>query len=352
MTLNVAVFPPFVATNPYQRLLHEELNARGVSLEAPTGLSVDWMKRAQREVDAIHLHWLEYIIWSSQAQPRRWLADHGRALALAGLGHALPRWRPLVWTAHNLRAHEPRHPRLEDFVTYNVARGASAVVVHSHHAGRQVSARFRRSEGVWVLPHGNYIGAYPEPRRSREEVRDELGLAQDAFLYLAFGEIRPFKRVPEVIRTFRGLRQQDAQLLVYGKPRFAGDRHELVAAAEGDARVVTRLEWIPEERVTEILEAADALVINYEEIFSSGTLLLALSYGVPVVAPSSGAASEAARAPAVELFEPGELAQALLRVQDGDRRERSRAAFAAAAAHTWSIMADGLAALYEGLDPY
>src|SRR4051794_2899143 len=247
----VAVLPPIIDTNPYQRLLHAELEARGVIFDPYRGLNRKWLGRAIRTIDAFHLHWLEYLIRTGYAEPRRSIEDHLRAMGLLGLTAVGARRRPVVWTAHNLRAHEPRHPWLENHVTTGVARVATDVVVHSEHARRQLATSTGREHRVWTVPHGHYVGAYPPPRRSRAEVRAELGVPCDAFLFLSFGKPRSFKRVPEVIQTFRRSAPSDAHLLVYGKPRLSKTGHEICRAADQDPRVRIRLEWAPDEKVTE-----------------------------------------------------------------------------------------------------
>jgi glycosyltransferase involved in cell wall biosynthesis len=190
------------------------------------------------------------------------------------------------------------------------------------------------------------VGFYPPATRSRSAARAAIGLPGDAYTYLIFGQLRRYKRIPEAIRAFRTLPDRDARLLVAGAVRDATLRAELTDAAAGDTRVLLRLEHVPDERVTEIHRAADACVLPYGQVFSSGALLLALSLGLPVVAPAAGSAEIAAR-PAIEPFEEGGLADALRAVRSGDQAERTRAACAAAARFDWEPIADRTLQLYR-----
>ena len=85
-------------------------------------------------------------------------------------------------------------------------------------------------------------------------------------------------------------------------------------------------------------------MFNHAEVFSSGAVILALSYGLPVVIPAASGAGEIALPGAAETFAPGGLTDALARgSRDGDRRE---VALASAAACTWERTAERVLAAY------
>jgi glycosyltransferase involved in cell wall biosynthesis len=219
--------------------------------------------------------------------------------------------------------------------------------VHSEHARRRVADVYGQDTKIAVIPHGNFIGRYPPPRRSREEVRDRLGVARDAFAFLVFGQVRRYKRVPETIAAFRALRGDDLALVVAGSAWDPAERAAVERAAAGDPRVALRLGFVPDEEVGELHEAADAAVLGYRELFSSGALLLALSLGVPSVVPAHGSALEVAAPPAVEPFREGGLTEALETMTGGDRAVRCDAALAAARAADWESIGGDTAAIYR-----
>src|SRR3954470_22207033 len=53
----IASFPPAIPQNPYQRLLYAHLDELGVPLETAERFDVGWLRRARREVAALHFHW-------------------------------------------------------------------------------------------------------------------------------------------------------------------------------------------------------------------------------------------------------------------------------------------------------
>jgi hypothetical protein len=59
--LRVAVFPAPGGTNPYGRMLHAELERLGVEFVDGATLDARWVRGRRAAVDAIHLHWIEYL---------------------------------------------------------------------------------------------------------------------------------------------------------------------------------------------------------------------------------------------------------------------------------------------------
>ena len=53
-----------------------------------------------------------------------------------------------------------------------------------------------------------------------------------------------------------------------------------------------KIQFIPDEEMEIYLKAADVLVLPYKEIFQSGVLFLAYSFGLPVVATDVGSFRE------------------------------------------------------------
>src|SRR5439155_27091423 len=115
-------------------------------------------------------------------------------------------------------------------------------------------------------------------------------------------QVRGCRGGPEPGRVFRSLPDPDLGLGVAGAAWDDRVRAEIVDAAAGDERGVLRLGFVPDEEVAQLHQAADAALLAYREVFSSGALLLALGFGLPVVAPREGTAPEVADGLALEPF--------------------------------------------------
>jgi glycosyltransferase involved in cell wall biosynthesis len=92
---------------------------------------------------------------------------------------------------------------------------------------------------------------------------------------------------------------------------------------------------------------ADAAVLAYRDVFSSGALLLALSFGLPVVAPDVGTAAELVGDGAGELFAPEGLTEALDSMHHADQGARAGAALTVAHRYQWDRVGGETAELYR-----
>ena len=144
---------------------------------------------------------------------------------------------------------------------------------------------------VRVIPHGHYRDAYPNSI-GREAARASLRVAPDAHVALFFGQVRPYKGVVELVRCFRTITDQDAVLLVVGRPKDDEIAHAVETAASGDDRVHVHLGLVAVNEVQRYFNAADVVALPYIDTLNSGAALLALSFDRPIFAPARGAFAE------------------------------------------------------------
>ena len=128
------------------------------------------------------------------------------------------------------------------------------------------------------------------PRKGRSEVRRALRVRDNDFLLIHLSNLRPVKRVPDVLRVIADLKKDDAsvKLLVLAGDSFAAFR-PLVKRLGIEDRVIVK------ENVLDIenyLHAADGgLYASEKESFGMG-VLETMSFGKPVVATRVGGVAE------------------------------------------------------------
>ncbi len=274
------------AKNPYTWLLCSHLDALGVRVRDFTPA------RAFRGgYDVLHVHWPEKAL---NAGPLA-LRVAGAAAALAILDAAHLHGATVVWTAHNARPHESRHPKLEEWFWSAVVRRVDAVIHPSESGQRAVEARFPglAARPHAVIPLGHYRDTLPDTV-SREEARSSFGIPEHARVVTFVGLVRPYKNVPHLVRTARGLPAQAGEvvLLIGGAPHTRTVAHEIREAAGDDPRVHLALEHVPDQDLQRYLRAADLVVLPFTDITNSSSALLALSFDRPVLVPDRGAMGE------------------------------------------------------------
>ncbi len=281
--MKVLAQPAFNARgeNPYTWLLYHAMAAEVTDFSYRRSLDVRY--------DIFHMHWPELELNSIRSAVT---AAARLQLKLTLMDALRVRGTKIIWTVHNLKAHEGQHPRLEQWFWPAFTKrldGYIALTASGQTVARERFANLDRLKG-FVIPHGHYRGEYPLD--AGIDARRELGIAPQAKVFLFFGQIREHKNVPGLIRAFRKIASQDAVLCIAGRPTPASVAAELQREAAGDPRIQLHLENIPKERVQFFFRAADLVVLPYRDILNSGTALLALSFSRPILVPSRGAMGE------------------------------------------------------------
>jgi beta-1,4-mannosyltransferase len=279
--MNIATLPPTSWDNPYYRLFYGALESHGLKQMPGTRYAFDWFRQERHRVDAVHFHWLH-----------PYYTDPSLGLTVRNavrLRHFVIGLReqhiPIIWTCHNLLPHESRSRAVDVAVRLCMARHAQVVVVLSHAGARRVRRAFRPRGQILVVPHGHLIGVYPDGG-DRTRARQHLEIPERAFTYLFFGQVRPYKGVEELITSFRAVPDPDAHLLVAGWPLSVDYALHLRRIAAPDGRIRLVLDRVPDEELALYFAAADLTTLPFRRTpLSSGSIMLSLSLGIPVVIP-------------------------------------------------------------------
>lgn len=330
---------PLIETNPYGPLLVAALKRSGLDVVYGRCRDEDFIWLNRGRFDVLHLHWpyYDYVGSDRPSTERLMWAFVNHLRSARDLGYRI------VWTAHNIYPHDRTYHDLNHAFRVELCRIASAVIVHCGAAADEVRQRFGRDENVFVIPHGHFIGTHVAGS-SRAEARAELGIPDDVFVYGLFGSIAPYKGIEELIDAFAAL-SGDPWLVISGQGRGTYARRiEMRIRGRRLTRVVYRTfqEFAPGHELTRVLAAADACPVPFRAATTSGSLILALSWGRPIVAPALGCIPETILPGAGIVYEPeepGALAQALNDVRALDLVAASAAALASVARFGWDEVA-------------
>ncbi len=346
--VRIASWPHWYAPNPYLELFYGALQPHGVvhirHFDPETDPTV-----AVSSVDAFHLHWA-YPYWrdgqpgpATQAVRVARLAHQLRALRRAGV--------PLLWTVHNLAHHEG--DRLPDRLAYRLLhRMADLRIFHSRWARDEARSRYGETGGdMVVMPHGNYDGAFPDPAPG-DVTRKALGVSSDARLLLCFGQLRRYKGFDVALEALRHLPRGRFHLVVAGRS-VDGTGEALLRAAAHRRGVLVQPGDVEPQRLSDLLAAADVVLLPYRSVTGSGALLAALTFGCGVVASDLPYFREILDAhPGAGRLAPVEDPRALARAIDTflarPAHERERAARQAAESYAWPRVVEPVARWITG----
>ena len=230
----------------------------------------------------------------------------------------------IIWTVNNLYSHELIFPRFEKFVRSHFAKKADILIAQCNQAKKKVQKEFIiPSNKIYMIPHGNYITAYNN-EISKERAREILSLSKNQFVFLHFGNIRPYKRIDSLIENFSCLKNDgNIKLLIVGRSINKEIEDLLIKKAKGNTNIMFKFERIPNNDVQIYMNAADVIVTSYSAILTSGTVILAMSFGIPFIAPRLGCIHEISYENNPFLYNPKEtngLLNALQEVMDNKEK--------------------------------
>jgi glycosyltransferase involved in cell wall biosynthesis len=279
----VIFWPDYSQGNPYQRLLYAGADAEFVAGDIDAALQA-LASGTVRPADLVfHLHWLNALFRNTKTEDAaRTLAD-AFVIKLERLRAAGAR---LIWTIHNSLSHDTPFPHIEVDLSARIAQLADVIHLHSAGSAEEVARHFAvPRDKVRVARHGHYIGAYPD-FIDRDQARAALGIGAEDDVILFTGLVRPYKGVENLVSAFRNIlaERPRARLLIAGQQWFDPLESPGLTAAER-ARILTTNRFVENGELQLFFRAADIAAYPYQNILTSGSVLLALSFGVPVVVP-------------------------------------------------------------------
>ncbi len=218
-------------------------------------------------------------------------------------------------------------------------------------------------EKASVIPFGINT-TVPNTALTRDEARRRIGLEPGHRVMLFFGNIAPYKGLEYLAAAFEMLAAESPgyRLVVVGRPKGCEAYWRPIEAALDSealhARVVRRIEYVPDEETEVYFKAADVLVLPYTHVFQSGVLFLAYGFGVPVVATDVGSLKDeivvGETGAVCRPCDSGDLARALREFFASDlyaQREVRRPAIQAYAKerYSWEVVAEVIVNVYRGL---
>ena len=332
--------------NPYHALIYSTERYTPVKMEIDP--AIEKLEKAKKGI--FHIHWEEHLLRKSLSEAE---ASSQVSYFLERLGVYKKRGGKVVLTIHNAQPHELNYLAQFDRMRSTVLQLADRVLVHNLETIALLQQKFDIGlHKIFYLPHPSYLGVYEAVDATRKRLSN-LSLSND---FLLFGKIRRYKSVDKLLDIWPA-DDENLKLLIAGDGIPEDDYVEVVAdMAEALPNVRFDRRRIENEEMPGLLSQAKALIMPNEDFLTSGALLAAISFGLPVIAAAkSGVMEVLPTANHRFLFEPGNFQDCLDKIRsfsaltDEEVLELHQLAFERAGDYSASKISGIMAGLFDSL---
>ncbi len=228
--------------------------------------------------EIVHMHWWTYVLFP----PLFTISIISKI-----------RGKKIICNVHNVIGHESGF--IDRFLTKIFLKTCDKIICHSTQNKRKLVELYKiSSSDVTFLPIG--IPNYLIQKREKAESRKYLSLPENKFILLCFGNIRKYKGVDILLKSFAELQSkvEDIHLVIAGKPWIDFSPYqELIDSNNLSEKVTLQLDYVPNEDISAYFSAADLLVLPYTHFDAqSGPGRIALGYGLPMIVSDYGGLSD------------------------------------------------------------
>ncbi|MBP5579343.1 MAG: glycosyltransferase family 4 protein [Ruminococcus sp.] len=231
---------------------------------------------------------------------------------------------PRIFVCHNVFPHE-RFP-MDRFLTKLALKRGSAYITHSEKEAADLK-QITASPVCEAAVHPVY-NAFKIKDMTKEQAKQETGIAPGRKMLLFFGFIREYKGLRHIINAMPEILKYDPDIELWVVGEFRCEKEEYLAlikksGAEDRIRIVDG--YIPDSGIEKYFAAADIVVLPYESATQSGIVQIAYGFEKPVVATNVGGLPEVVldgkTGYIVPPKDPRALAEAVCRFFREDRAE-------------------------------
>ncbi|WP_346292098.1 glycosyltransferase [Sphaerothrix gracilis] len=234
----------------------------------------------------------------------------------------------IVWTVHNLFSHENFFPKIDLWVRKALTKFANKIILLNQVTAKSITKTYGFTEEKYtVIPIGNYKTSH-STLVEKSEARNQLGITHKDKVFLNLGLLRPYKGIENLIRAWQSHHQKFPAdyLVIAGKPinsEYSQQLEELVAET---SNILLLPKFIREKDIPTFFGAADVAILPFTEILNSASLVLAMSYEKPIIAPAFPSIEEILEEANELLYSPNnldELESAMSKVHNSDLKKLS-----------------------------
>jgi len=284
MNIKVYPIPIRVSKNKYFDILYT-----GIGKNIKSGYSIQICKSGiygvfqslfikKKERIIIHIHWASKIYGSKYILKSIFLMI--KNFSLLSIIKLKKNYR-IVWTMHNIGGHDYPHPFI-DKMGRKILFAISDIVIIQQ---KSYAIKFAQTK-VKNINCPNFIDVYGQIAPSNEILKKKYNIKKNDIILLSLGMIRPYKKLELIIDAFNkatNSRDNNLKLIIIG----TGPNeyfNELYKRTKSNVNIYLENTFIEDYKIPALFSISDFSIFHFDDsMLTSASLLLSLSYGVPVI---------------------------------------------------------------------
>lgn len=202
----------------------------------------------------------------------------------------------IVWTIHNKYPHNKKYININRFFQRCMAKLSQRLHVHSETAIEIMSSYLSINKNKFFLyPHPDFEVKLMDKKSSQDLFRTKFGLpnfSNKDILFLMYGNIGKYKGIQEIIEIFNE-QTSEKKLIIAGSIKKGNRKcyNEIKSSIKKNNIFIIE-KFFDDDETSLIFNSVDYVLFNFDEILSSGSVILALNYGCKVIFPRTGCLNE------------------------------------------------------------
>jgi len=288
--IKICLLPVYDNENPYQELMANGLREGGLKVEFGSKNRFFGMLKTYfiQRPDWIHFDWIYSLYSINLPFPIKWIYLYWFLFQLSFL-RTFTKCK-FGFTLHNLERHENYHSRIDHIAQLKMFSICTFVRIFSDTIKSKIVEKYGNAniQKFQVVPEGSYVGFYPNTVSS-EEARIDIGFGKEDFVILFLGTIRPYKGILELVNAFLDIKENNWKLIIAGFSFEGPYVKEIKNKISGNNNIKLFLGHQAEDKLQYYFNSCDVVACPFKKIENSGSVILAMGFKKPVIAPRVGA---------------------------------------------------------------
>ncbi len=241
------------------------------------------LKKLLGENNLVHYHWFEAtdfksligIFWKTF-----WLTVY----KISG--------GKIVWTIHNKYPHVKKYKSLNKLFRKYLARIANRLHVHCRSAVKIMAPILSvPTDKFFIVDHPDYPVKIIDRLQALKIFKQKypsIIIHPNKKIFLSLGAIAEYKGLLELLTIFKEI--ENVTLIIAGVVKKGSEKYfsNLTKQAEGNDNIIILAKFISESEINIFYGISDFVIFNFDEILTSGSVILALNHNTKVIAPAMG----------------------------------------------------------------